>query len=209
MKSVISRKIVLCVSLLMLMPACALLDRAGGRGSGTPSVLTSPDGRFQLTVPGDWRKETELNQQATIQASNRVRETYVVLLSESKGDFTDEMTLERFTKATRDNMMAGVRSAESAEPTPTNISGNPALQYEIRGGVEGLNIVYLITTVETPEHYHQIITWTLPSRLEQHRPTLLEVTRSFKELRPAEGKQGTPSAPTPHSHAPEPGASKP
>ncbi|HKQ52767.1 MAG TPA: hypothetical protein VJT74_10385 [Pyrinomonadaceae bacterium] len=179
------------------------------KGGGPPNVLTSPDGRFQLTVPGDWRKETQLNEQASIQASNRVRETYVVLLSESKSDFTDEMSLERFTSLTRGNMMAGVRSAESAEPQPTNVSGNPALQYEIRGGVEGLNVVYIITTVETPEHYHQIITWTLPSRLEQHRPTLLDVTRSFKELRPADSQPGATAAPTPHTHARESGASKP
>lgn len=193
----------------MLTPACALLDRMGGKGGGTPTVLTSPDGRFQLTVPGDWRKETELNEQASMQASHRVRETYVVVLSESKSDFADEMTLERFTSTTRNNMLAGIRSAQSAEPQPVTINGNPALQYELRGVIEGLNAVYINTTVETPEHYHQIITWTLPSRLEQNRPTLLEVTRSFKEVRPAGSQQGTPTAPTPHAHAPGSGASKP
>ncbi len=172
--------------------ACALLDRMGGKGGGSPSVLTSPDGRFQLTVPADWQKETQLNEQASIQASNRGRETYVILLTESKSDFADEMTLERFTSATRGNMMAGVSSAQSAEPTPTTISGNPALQYEIRGVIEGLNAVYLITTVETSEHYHQIISWTLPSRLDQHRGTLLEVAKSFKDVRAVGAQPGTP-----------------
>ena len=192
MKSLISRRLVLCALVLTQASACALLDRMGGKGGGSPSVLTSPDGRFQLTVPGDWQKETQLNEQASIQASNRGREIYVILLSESKSDFADEMTLDRFTSATRSKMMAGVRSAQSAEPTPTTINGNPALQYEIRGVIEGLNAVYLNTTVETPEHYHQIITWTLPSRLEQHKGTLLEVARSFKDVRAAGSKPGTP-----------------
>lgn len=165
----------------MLTPACVLIDRMSSRAS-TPQVLTSTDGRFQLTVPGDWLKETELNERADLQAANRVRETYAAVISESKQDFTEEMTLERFTSVTRNAILAGVHSAQSAEPTPTSINGNPALQYEIRGAVEGVNIVYIITTVETSEHYHQILTWTLPSRFDQYRDTLLDVTRSFKEV---------------------------
>lgn len=211
MKLRLSQKLVLCALLIAQTSACALVQRMGSSGGGKPIVLTSTDGGFQLTVPGDWRSETALNEQASIQASHRFRETYVVLLTESKRDFTGDMTLEQFTTMTRDAMMSQVRSAATTELKPMTINGNRALEYEITGGVEGLNIVYLITTVETPGHYHQIITWTLPSRLEQYRGTLREVTQSFREVGGAEQKANTPATVPPPVSTPSravPDASK-
>ena len=53
-----------------------------------PVTEESPQGAFptpilELTVPGTWSKD-KLNDQAVIQASNRISELYVIVLSESR-----------------------------------------------------------------------------------------------------------------------------
>ena len=54
----------------------------------------------------------------------------------------------------------------------------------MQGIVDSLKIAYLITTVETPEHYRKIVTWTLRSRIDKNQHTLEEVTNSFREAFP-------------------------
>jgi bifunctional DNA-binding transcriptional regulator/antitoxin component of YhaV-PrlF toxin-antitoxin module len=183
--------------LLFTTLACNFVSRLSREieKAGQPTVLTSPDGRFQLTIPGGWRKDTELNEKAEISASNRAREMYVVVLSESKRDFASDMTLEKFTELSRNAMMGNVRGAQATAPTPTSVSGHPAMQYELRGTVENVNIAYLNTTVETPGDYHQIIAWTLPSRFNDNQATLREVTQSFKESALAPPGKPAPSVP--------------
>jgi hypothetical protein len=166
------------VLLFSITSACALLNSLGGK----PTVLTSADGNFQLTVPPGWQQESGLNPEAVIQAANRSGKMYAMVISESKQDFTGETKLAEFTSLTRNIMLGRLSSPEATEPKPTTISGNSALQYELRGVVQGLNLMYIVTTVETPQHYHQVITWTQPSQIDNNRSTMLEVTQSFKEV---------------------------
>jgi hypothetical protein len=147
---------------------------------GQPKVLTSPDGKFELTIPAGWREDSALHEKADIKASNRLQEMYVIVLSENKEDFADDMTLERFNTITSGSMIKNLRSAEATPPIPTTINTYPAMQYMIHGEVENIKCSYLITDVETPEHYHQIITWTLRSRIDQNQTTLQKVTNTFR-----------------------------
>jgi hypothetical protein len=163
------------VLLVMVVAGCKQLQSLG-----SPTVLKSKDGRFQLTVPAGWRVSPSLNDQADIKAAFPSEELYVIVISEPKSDFTTAMTLDEFTKITRDAMMSNLASAESLTPALVSINGNPGLEYEIQGSVKNVKLAYLVTTVETPAHYHQVITWTLGSRLDQNRFTLRKVAASFR-----------------------------
>ena len=48
------------------------------------------------------------------------------------------------------------------------------------GAIKNVKLAYHVATVETPQHYHQIITWTLLSRKDKNRPVLQNVIDSFK-----------------------------
>ena len=198
-------KLALLALALATTSACALLQR-GGRDGGSPTVLTSEDGKFQLTLPAGWRKETQLNEQASLQGSYRSRELYIALLTDTKADFTGEVSLADFTSLTRNRMVTEISPTKTTEPVPIMVNGNRALQYEIHAAVEGIKAAYIITTIETPEHYHQILTWTLASRFDQNRGTLLEVTQSFKALGAAKPTT-TNSAPLPPLTEPSGGTS--
>ncbi len=128
-----------------------------------------------------------MNAQAEIKAANPLEEMYVIVLTEAKTDFTDEMTLDQFTTITHDSMTSNLTAPDSSPPLPVTINGNSGRQYEIQGEVKNVKLAYLITTVETAEHFHQVITWTLRSRIDKNQTTLQQVAGSF---RPTAGQGG-------------------
>ena len=151
----------------------------------SPKVLKSPDGKFQLTVPGGWQERPALNDKASIKAANPVEEMYAIVITESKADFTAEMTLDEFTNITRNSIVSNLLTPEATEPQLASVNGNSARTYEVDGVIKGVKLAYRVATVETPEHYHQVITWTLLSKKDTNRGTLLQVIDSF---RPATGQ---------------------
>lgn len=143
--------------------------------------IVSANGRFRLTVPGGWEVEKDLNDAADLQASYRGSDMYIVVLSESKEDLHD-MSLEGHSKLTRDALMKTVQDSTITGPFALTVDGHPAVQYEIRGAVNHVNVVYLHTTVESPKYFHQILAWTVPSRFDANKPTLEQVTEKFHEM---------------------------
>jgi hypothetical protein len=146
-----------------------------------PTVIKSGDGRFQLTVPAGWREDPSLHERAGIRASNGRQELYVIVLSESKDRFAEKMTLDGFTTITRDNMLKKVGSPQATPPHSVTVSdAYPGMQYGMQGVVDNVPVAYVITDVETPKDFHQIITWTLRSRIDQNEATLQKVTNTFQ-----------------------------
>lgn len=181
-------------ALLFVVLGCsAIREIQEGVGKAqSPQVLTATDGSCQLTVPSTWRTETVLNELATLQASNRLGEQYVVVIRENKEDFGKSANLTVITDAIRDNLRLAVTNPVFSDSIPATVGGFPARQFEASGEVSGLKAKYLYAVVDTPQNYYQIITWTLTSRFEENRPKLMEVINSFKENAAA----NQPSAPS-------------
>jgi hypothetical protein len=136
------------------------------------------DGTIAVNVPGDWIDMPQLNALATIRAGNKSKEQYLIVISEPKSDFQD-MTLETHHQTTRNQMLQKMKNGSGTNPTTKKINGYPALQDELHGTRENTNVVFLHTTVDTGDHYHQILAWTLKSRWVKHKDLLSEVTNSF------------------------------
>ena len=146
-----------------------------------PKVIKSGDGRFQVTVPSSWREDPSLHERAGIRASNGRQELYIIVLTEGKDRFPENMTLEGFTTITRDNMLKKVGSPQATPPHSVTVSDTyPGMQYGMQGVVDNVPVAYLITDVETPKDFHQIITWTLRSRIDQNEAALQKVTNTFQ-----------------------------
>ena len=177
---------------MLLTSACrsGSKESAGAAGKAeAPAVattITSPDGLASIVLPSGWKQEQaqELHDQADLQASDRANEMYVIVMSENKEDFRD-MTAEKHSQFTRSALTEKLESPEVSAPAQVTTGGLTGTQYEIRGGVDNLNIAYLHTTVESPTHFHQILAWTLKSRFDKNRPVLDAVIQSFKEVAPA------------------------
>ena len=154
---------------------------AVGNASVGKSIF-SPDKSMSISIPKGWVEDRELHDTADLQASNRAEECYIIVLTDSKDDFED-MTLVKHSETTRKSLLSSLTAPEVLGPTKMTIDGKPALQYEIRGSIDNLKVTYLHTTVETPKHFQQILTWTLRSRFDKNKPILQQVATSFREVR--------------------------
>jgi hypothetical protein len=149
--------------------------------SQQPRVITSSDGKSQITVPGMWKQETDLNDAATLQASHRFNELYIVSIPQSKVDFVEGFTLDQLTDNAREDVKNWVKDINITEPAAITINNRPARQFEVSGTVDNIKAKYIYTVIDAPENYYQILAWTLTSRYESNKNQLLEVINSFRE----------------------------
>ena len=173
--------------LLNKLPAAVLLFAAvlackSFQSPDKPTVLNSPDGKFQLTVPNGWSKTTDLHSKADIQAANRSKEMYVIVLIENQDDLAKDMTLDDFTDITRKSLMSKYGSPQASALESVSINGNDARQYELKGTKDNISVDLIVSTVKTPTNYTQILAWTLPSKMSDNKETLKKVTESFREV---------------------------
>lgn len=172
MKNNIHKFFVLCV-LLFTAHAC----------SRQPQVMMSNDGSYQLTVPGNWSKQIDLNKDATLQAANLREELYVVVIKEDKSDFPAGTSIDQVVDATRENFTDSTPNAKFSAPLPVTVGGFPAKQFDVSGTVSGIEAKYLSAVVETPKGFYQILSWTLADRYDKSKPKLQQVLNSFKEIK--------------------------
>ncbi|MFL5801292.1 MAG: hypothetical protein ACJ8CR_06075 [Roseiflexaceae bacterium] len=147
----------------------------------TPTAITADDGKSQVTVPGTWQKLSNLNDEADLQAGYPRQEQYLIVLTESKVDLVD-IDLEAYAELILQKLTSSLQSPQISEPRNLTINGRPAIQYEVRGIVKNLNVVYWLTSVEGAKHFHQVLAWTLASKVETNQPVLREVIESFHEV---------------------------
>jgi hypothetical protein len=141
--------------------------------------ISSEDGNIKATVSGMWVKMPELNKEATLQVGYKRKEMYLIVLSEAKSD-SQNLTLENHHQITRDRMLQKLTHASASEPGRLTLDGHPAMQDELSGTENGINVVFLHTTVDDGDHFQQILAWTLKSRWEQQNELLREITRTFR-----------------------------
>ena len=161
--------------------------------AGEPQTLISTDGKSQITVPGNWKKQTDLHNDATLQAANLMGELYIIVIPESKQGLGKSIDLDYATKAVRESLNGTVSGLVLSEPVPTTINGLPARQFEASGEVEKLKVTYLYAIVDAPQSFYQVITWTLTPRFQSSKGKLQEVINSFKET----GSNNEPPPPAP------------
>jgi len=185
------------IFLLICVTGC-FSDRQSGDSSkkavprlNVHKVLRSQNGSIQIKLPKGWKEDKELHDEAELQASNRAGEKYVIDLTDNKEDF-EKMSLAEHSEITRGSILEVLTSPQVTGPVELTINGSPAIQYEIRGGTENINVVYLHTTVETPSMFYQVLAWTLKSRFEKNKSELQEVTNSFQESAGPSTKEKVP-----------------
>ena len=178
------RNILILCLLLTLTFGCKFFDQVQKKieEGQKPKVIIGTDGKCQLTVPGSWSAQKDLNDDANIQVGNLIAEQYAVVISEPKIDFTSEMGLSGFADLVRKGINESIKTPILSENQSLQINGYPALQFEVSGSVDNIRARWIYTVIDAPENYYQIIAWTLNSKYDTNRPVLLEVAGSFREI---------------------------
>jgi hypothetical protein len=165
----------------VIVPAArkAWTENFDNRSTGFNKEIASADGKERILAPASWKPLPDLNEGASLAAGNKFQEEYLIVLSENKADLED-LDLGKHHQLTREQTVGNLKGGSASPVISLTIDGHPALQDEISGTSDNINIVFLHTTVERGEYIHQILAWTLKSRWESKKARLQEVTRSFR-----------------------------
>ena len=149
------------------------------QAAGPTRVVVASDEKTQVTVPEHWTA-LELNDSAEIQIGNEEDEAYLIVLNELKEDLYG-WNLDKHSRVTLGNLLSTLSFPSVTGPKSIKVGGSPAVQYEVKGAMQGRNIVYIHTTVDGPKYFSQILAWTLPSKAEATKPQLIEAVNTFRE----------------------------
>jgi hypothetical protein len=147
-------------------------------------TLEATDGRSRIRVPGSWEKADDLNQEASIQAQHLKRASFVLVITEDKGDFAP-YSLRRYSDLVRKSMQTKSESYRETGPRKIEVGSRPALQYEVRAEVMGFKQRMLHTSVAGERYTHQILLWTNNEHWSAQRPVFDKIVASFREQRGA------------------------
>jgi len=153
-------------------------------GSKVEQTISSEDGLFSITIPAGWTEITNyaLNDVADIQAQNRFRTRFVVVLVTDKEDFLEEYTFEEWKEYVMESTLSGWDNGIILSVMDTEIDGQPAKQYELEGSIEPTRIKMLATYIDGENYLAQILTWTLASRYNASVEEFRAITNSIQGL---------------------------
>ena len=143
--------------------------------TATPTVPVVESTNRLIVVPpyGGLVATTSLHAEAQIQLQNPGAELYLLGFTEAKSAFPVGFDLAQYGTVISQAMT--VDGKVISQPVPVTVGGRAGQQYQIRGSVNNLPIVYWLVVVESEQHYHQILLWTLGSMEAQHAATVQRI----------------------------------
>jgi len=165
---------------ICLLVLCALLF-VGACKKASKKVLLSSDERFEIAVPGGWKSETNLHEDAQVQASHQFSNQFLLVIGEDKGDF-DDLNLDEYCDITIEGMKERLKKPNVGDPIPLVIDKKMAIQREVAGVIDHLKVIYLHTCIESPKYFYQIISWTTATKFKKYRENFEKIAAYFKEF---------------------------
>ena len=144
--------------------------------------LQSKDNRLEVTLPSGWESATLPNTIGEIQAKCPAKTAFAIVISEAKADFK-QMRLEEYADIVQklEHKKDVLEGGSITGPTKTKLNGVDVVQYEMRGTVKNVKICYLMTFIESPTRWNQIMCWTMPSHWEDSQDDFRKIAESFHE----------------------------
>lgn len=150
---------------------------AAAKAEKIDQKLASADGRYSLSVPHGWKTMNQLNKEALISSGNPVREQYMIVLAEPKGEFKGSAA--DYSKVTSEHIVASLKDPQLGEPEAVESNGLKGIQRRIDGEAQGVAVIYLHTVFDTPDQMCQVICWTLKGREKAALPVFKNVVATF------------------------------
>ena len=151
--------------------------------------------QYKISLPKYMTKADNLNEEASLQFQNVFKETYIVVIDESRQEFIDAFadlslydTLLSVAENYRDVQLGMIEENLTVNwkstPEAFKIRGLDAQQVELDAHIEGVEkeISYLFTFVEGKDQVYMIMIWTLKDRKEKYFKTFKETAKSFELL---------------------------
>lgn len=151
---------------------------------------------YSIGIPTYMTKTASLNDAASLQFQNIFKETYVIVIDESKEEFIkvyEELETYDSTQSVVSNygntqiqLITSKLEVVTAkkELKKLKINGLNAATTEIDGKVEGVEfpISYFLTFIEGNKKLYMMMAWTMQKKKDTYRSTFNQIARSFKKL---------------------------
>ena len=147
---------------------------------------------YQISIPKYMRKTNSLNDDASLQCQNIFKETYLIVIDESKDEFievfreleqyNDELSLvENYREIQLQFFAENMKTLNASNPISLKINELNAEMLEIDGEVEDIDevLTYFITFIEGDKKVYMIMAWTMASKKEEYRATFESAAKSF------------------------------
>ena len=140
---------------------------------------------FTLEIPDYLAKTYQLNDDASLQYMNTLKEAYVIVIEDSKDHLSEVGTkfidsedfLINFIKDYQ--IESDNRKVSKTKRFEQNDYGHS--QVEMTWDNEGNKFYMLITSVESPEHFYKILCWTLFENKKMLKDDFIRISQSLNE----------------------------
>jgi hypothetical protein len=143
-----------------------------------------------LTLPDYMMKTSSLNDVASMQYMNAVKEAYVVVIEDSKQDLEAEGTTYRNIKAFHDVVIETLKE-EDKKAKETSVSqfdynGNHFYQSDLStilrdDNDKEIKVTYLVTYVESKTHFYQILCWSTTKNYKDLVADFKQIAKSIRD----------------------------
>ncbi|WP_294824792.1 hypothetical protein [uncultured Flavobacterium sp.] len=176
-------KPIICFLIALLLASC---------GNGPEATQTVKGETYSLQIPESMSRTSQLNDQASLQYQNPMKELYIIVIDETKEEMQAAIDdnslydiysndLQGYYDLVSNNILSTLSRDTLPRPTDTTINGLKAKVLNVEGPVEGQDIYWKFAFVEGKKKYYQIMAWTLANRREKHEKAMEEMIASFKE----------------------------
>ena len=138
---------------------------------------------YHVSIPDYMTKSYKLNDAASLQYLNAARETYVIVIEDSKDQLHEagipfrspDEFYDHFEQSFTDN------SCKISSKQSLDINGYPAVQVEITKPFNGYSVHYLVTVIESDSHFYKMLAWTIEDHKDKYLADFKQIASSFRE----------------------------
>lgn len=194
--------ILLCGVIGMTLSGCGFIDGfkkgfddAANKNDTTQTSNTTKesakkfkdkDGKFQISTNDNWSESDEVkksNPKFCIGVVNKANETYAGIIEQSKLDFTNNMTLDKYNELIIQGLKKSLTNCEISDIKDTEINGYKAKTFLAKGTIKEIKFSYVYSVIELPDSFVNVTSWTFTSHFDKNKDELTKVTNSFQKLK--------------------------
>ncbi len=146
-----------------------------------PQSVRFLNGQYSLIRPATWNNLDDLNENADVQLGQLSQEAYMVILGDAKVDFAQPTDIEAHSETTRASLLSSLEDVTVSEPENITINEMNALRYTLHGSIGNIRIKYWHVTIDAPDHFLQILLWSLPSKFDDNQSNFNSVLNSIRQ----------------------------
>ncbi len=152
-------------------------------------------GKYQMSIPNYMKQTNQLNDEASLQYNNLFKETYVIVIDESKEQFVSAIkeaginesshsTIESYRDIQMQLLRENINISNEKISEKKTLNGMNSEQVAFVGKISGVDdeISYILTFIEGENDLYMIMGWTLNKYSKKYTNTFLQIADSFKEL---------------------------